>query len=195
MSAAWTTTPDATSQYEIQANSDYLYFLGNNAVTMYRYVISTNTWTAMAPTTARAGAPVAGMGVVCIGKSGDSVWAYESNIKDGRYIYSFRGTSAALDRFDIAGGTAGAGAWQAITYPGPTETFNTGSSFFVMGRYIYIRKDATNRFFKYSVRGNYIEPLATNLYPDSTAVLGNKIWVKNYDSTAGIQWLYSLQNT
>jgi hypothetical protein len=64
-----------------------------------------------------------------------------------------------------------------------------------MGRYIYIRKDATNRFFKYSIRGNYIEPLSTNLYPDWTVVLGNKMWVKNYDSTATVQWVYSLQNT
>lgn len=64
-----------------------------------------------------------------------------------------------------------------------------------MGRFIYIRKDATNRFFKYSVRGNFIDPFATNLFPDGTALLGNKIWVKNYDSTQDIQWVYSLQNT
>jgi hypothetical protein len=64
-----------------------------------------------------------------------------------------------------------------------------------MGRYIFIRKDATNRFFKFSVRGNYLEPLTTNLFPDGTAVLGNKIWVKNYDSTQDIQWVYALQNT
>jgi hypothetical protein len=89
-STAWTTTPDATSQYAIEANEDYLYLLGNNAVTMYRYSISANTWTTMSPTTARAGAPVAGMGAVAIGKSGESSWANETAILDGRYIYSFR---------------------------------------------------------------------------------------------------------
>jgi len=89
-STAWTTTPDATSQYEITANEDFIYLLGNNAVTMYKYTISTNTWSTMAPTTARAGAPIAGMGAVGIGKTGDAIWADESNIKDGRYIYSFR---------------------------------------------------------------------------------------------------------
>ena len=193
--AAWTVQPDATSTYEITANEDYLYLLGNAAVTMYRYSISGNTWTVMAPTTARAAAPSTGMSAGVIGVSGETAWADETNIQDGRYIYSFRaGAGVLLDRFDIAGGTAGAGAWLNINYIG-TETFTTGSSAFIMGRYIFIRKDATNRFFKYSVRGNYIEPLTVNLYPDSTAALGQKIWVKNLDSAASVQWLYSLGNT
>lgn len=195
VSSAWTTNPDATSTYEIQAHSDWIYFLGNNAVTMYRYSISANTWTTLAPTTARAGAPSTGMGACAVGISGETDWANESTIKNGRYIYSPRGgATATIDRFDIAGGTAGAGAWQALTYVG-TETFTTGSSHFVKGRYLYMRKDATNRFFKYSVRGNYIEPLATNLYTDGAALLGNKIWVKNLDSTGAVAWLYSLRNT
>lgn len=195
VSSAWTTVPDATSQYEIQANSDYLYYMGTNAITMYRYSISANTWTTMAPTVARGGAPVLGMGAACIGISGETSWADESAIKNGRYIYSFRGGgTATLDRFDIAGGTAGAGAWQAITYVG-TEVFGGGSSYFAMGGYVYIRKDATNRFFKYSVRGNYIEPLTTDFYPDGAALAGNKMWVKNLDSTAAVQWVYSLGNT
>lgn len=194
VSVAWTTIPDATSQYEIQSNSDYLYFLGNNAVTMYRYSISANTWTVMAPTTARAWAPSIWMGAVAIGKSWETAWADETNIQDWRYIYSFRGGgTGALDRFDIAGGTAGAGAWFAVIYAG-TEVISTWGSCFAMGRYIYIRL-STHRFFKYSVRWNYIEPLTTNLFPDGGAIIGNKIWVKNYDSTWSIQWLYSIQNT
>lgn len=58
---------------------------------MYRYSISLNTWTVMAPTVARAGAMVAGGGANRAGKTGDENWANESDIKDGRYIYSFRG--------------------------------------------------------------------------------------------------------
>lgn len=191
---AWTTNPDATSVYAIEANEDYLYLMGNNAVTMYRYSISANTWTVMAPTTARAGAPVAGMTANAVGTTGDADWALETAIQDGRYIYSFRGTGTALDRFDIAGGTAGAGAWAAITYVG-TETINTGSSAFVMGKWIYVRKDAVNRFFKYSVTDNIILPFATNLYTDGTAVLGHKVWVKNLDTAKTVQWLYSIMNT
>ena len=88
--ATWTVTPDATSVYEITGNDDFIYLLGNNAVTMYRYSQSANTWTTMAPTTARAGAMVVGGGANWVGKTGDTNWADESNIKDGRYIYSFR---------------------------------------------------------------------------------------------------------
>lgn len=102
-----------------------------------------------------------------------------------------------LDRFDIAGGTAGAGAWLNIAYVGIAETFTTGSSYAVSGRYIYMRKDATHRFFKFSVTGHYIEPLTTNLYPDGTAVAGDKLWIKAYnDGTSDVLfWLYSLRNT
>lgn len=192
-SAAWTTTPDATSQYVIEANEDWLYLLGNNAVTMYRYSISANAWTVLAPTTARSGAPIAGMTANAVSITGDALWASESAILNGRYIYSFRGGSATLDRFDIAGGTAGAGAWAIVAYVG-TETFNTGSSAFPMGGFLYVRKDATNRFFKYSVVDNAMRPFATNLYTDGAALLGHKIWVKNLPGS-DIKWLYSLSNT
>jgi len=192
---AWTTTPDTTSVYVIEPNEDYLYLLGNNAVTMYRYSVSGNSWTVMAPTVARGAAPGAGMGACPIISTGDETWADETNIKDGRYIYSFRGgAGAVLDRFDTAGGTSGAGAWLAVTYVGQ-ETFTTGSGYNADGGYIYIRKDATNRFFKYSLRGNYLEPFTTNMYTEGAAVLGNKIWVHDYDGTGTVKWVYSLMNT
>ena len=195
VSTAWTTTPDATSVYAIEGNEDFLYLLGNNAVTMYRYSISANTWTVMAPTTARAAAPTAGMSADVVIQTGDSVWANENAILDGRYIYSMRGGNGALiDRFDIAGGTAGAGAWANVVYQG-AELFGAGSHANIDGRYIYMRKDATNRFFKYNIIGNYSEPLAVNFVADSTAVAGQKIWVKNLDSTGTVKWLYSLANT
>ena len=193
---AWTTNPDATSQYVIEANQDFAYLVGNNAVTMYRYSRSANTWTTMAPTTARSAAPSTGSSLNWVGKTGDANWANESDIKDGRYLFSVRGgASALIDRFDIAGGTAGAGAWLALSYPGATETFTTGSSAGWSGRYLYVRKDATNRFFKFSVRGNYMEPLSSNLYADGAAVLGKKIWVKDYDGTDTLKWVYALRNS
>lgn len=195
---AWTTTPDATSVYAIEGNEDFLYLLGNNAVTMYRYSISANTWTVMSPTTARTAAPIAGMSADVVIKTGNSVWADESNIQDGRYIYSVRGgtaitTGALIDRFDIAGGTAGAGAWANVNYQG-TEFFTTGSSASIDGRYIYLRKDNTGRYFKYNITDNYIEPLSTNLIAESTAVNGQKTWVKSLDSTGTVKWLYAIGN-
>lgn len=188
-------TIDSTSVYLIESNEDNIYLLGNNAVTMYRYSISANTWTVMSPTVARSAAPGLGMCAAWVGETGNSVWATENVIQDGRYIYSMRGGAGALiDRFDIAGGTAGAGAWAAVTYIG-TETFTTGSSAFQAGQFLYIRKDATNRFFKFDIVGNVMIPFSTNLYTDGAALLGQKIWVKSLDSTEDVQWVYSLQNT
>jgi len=196
--AAWTVTPDATSEYSIEGNDDFVYLLGNNAVTMYRYSFTSNTWTTMAPTVARSAAMVAGGGANWVQSTGDTNFDDENTGFAGRYIFSFRGgAGAVLDRFDIAGGAAGAGAWAVITYLSAGETFTTGSSYAAWTRYILIRKDATNRFFKYSVRGNYMEPLSTNLYPDGAALLGDKLWVKNYVESGVVKatWLYSLANT
>ena len=195
---AWTVTPDATSVYNIEGNDDFLYLIGNNAVTMYRYSISGNTWAVMAPTTARGAAMVLWGWANWVSKSWDSQWANESDIKDWRYIYSFRwGAAGTLDRFDIAGGTAWAGAWLNIAYVGIAEVFGAWSSYAVSGRYIYIRKDAVHRYFKFSVRGHYIEPLTTNLYPDGAAVAWDKLFVKAYnDGTSDVLfWLYSIRNT
>lgn len=194
----WTVTPDATSVYAIEANDDFLYLLGNNAVTMYRYSISGGTWSTLAPTTARSGAPIAGMGANWIGKTSDAIWGDENAILDGRYIYSFRGGSAVLDRYDIAGGTAGAGAWAQITYIGANETFSTGSSYDADCCKIFIRKESTGRFFKYNVVGNNIYPFNTDDYADGTAILGDKLFTVAYSGGIGsdtIGWLYYLQNT
>jgi hypothetical protein len=96
-----------------------------------------------------------------------------------------------LTRYDIALNT-----WLADTSYGPiAETFASGSASAALGRYMFLRKDATNRFFKLSTRGNYVGALSTNLYPDGAAVIGDKLWVKLLDSTSGIAWLYSLANT
>lgn len=192
--ATWTTTPDSTSTYIISGNEDYLYLIGNAAVTMYRYSISGNSWTVMAPTVARSAAPAVGMGFDWIGITGDVGWGDESAILDGQYIYSPRGgASANIDRFKISGGTAGAGAWSVIA-PVPTETFTTGSSHFVSGRYIYMVKEATNRFFKYAIRGNYIEPVSTDFYTSGTALAGHKLWVKSLNQKGTVKWLYYWRN-
>ena len=111
VSAAWTTAPDATSVYELTGNDDFLYYLGNNAVTMYRYSISANTWTTLAPGVARGGAPGAGMSGHWVWGATEADWTAENTIQNGRYIYSFRGAGGALlDRYDIA-----ANSWAAIT--------------------------------------------------------------------------------
>jgi hypothetical protein len=194
VSSAWATQPDATSVYSIEGNDDFLYLLGNNAVTMYRYSISGNSWSTLSPTAARGSATGLGFTANWVGKTDDTNWANESTIQDGRYIYSFQGGgTTGLHRYDIAVNT-----WATITQtPAQTETFTTGTSAEWHSRYIYLRKDGSNRFFKYSVRGNYLEPLATNLYTESTPVLGQKIWMKNYEenNVEKLAWIYALGNS
>ncbi len=193
VTTAWTINPDATSNYEITGNDDFLYMMGNNAVTMYRYSISNNTWSTLAPIVARSGNPVAGMSANWAGKTSDVNWGIENAIIDGRYIYSFRGGgSNVLDRYDIA-----ANSWGVVSYVNMAETFASGSSYGINGRYIYIRKDATNRFFKYDIIGNYLESLSVNLYPDGGAVVGDKLWISVYqeENVTKATWLYSLRNS
>lgn len=194
VSTAWTTNPDATSQYAIEGNDDYLYLLGNGAVTMYRYSISANTWTTLAPISARAAAPGAGMSGNWVSKTGDTFWQNESAILDGRFLYSFRGAGTAdLHRYDIALNT-----WATISYQRPGETFTTGSCWDVDGPRIYGMKESTGRFFYYDVTDNEITGFTTDFYPQSTAVVGDKIFTVSYDDGAGgdvIDWIYYLGNS
>lgn len=193
VSSNWTVTPDATSQYAIEGNDDFLYLLGNGLVTMYRYSISGNSWTTISPAVARSSAPGTGMSANWANVVDSTGWDVENDIRNGRYIYSFRGgATGTLHRYDIA-----LNSWLEIAYNNLTETFTTGSSYAQMDRYIYIRKETTGRMFKFSISGNYLEPLTTTLYPESTAVLGDKMWGVKYveNGTVKLTWLYWLGNT
>ena len=188
--SAWTTQPDNTSYYVIEGNEDKIYLLGNGAVTMYAYTISSNTWATVSPSVARVGAPTTVMMAEWIGTTGVEGWADETAIMDGKYIYSPRGAATAtLTRYNIA-----TNAWGTVTYAG-AETFTTGSSSQSNGRYLYIIQNSTGRVFKYSARGNYLEPVTKTDYTQSTAVIGDKMWIKKYDSRGKITWLYNVLNT
>lgn len=193
VSTNWTVTPDATSVYTIESNDDFLYLLGNGAVTMYRYSISSNTWTTLSPSVARAAAPGAGQSADWVGKSTIFSWDNENDIRDGRFIYSFRGNGTNfLDRYDIALNT-----WLNIAYNNATETFASSSSYKFMDGYIYIRKEATNRMFKFDVGKNYLQPLTTVFYTENTAQVGNKLWFSKYveDGVTKLRWIYWLGNS
>jgi len=189
---AWTTAPDATSTYHLQGNDDFLYLIGNAAVTMYRYQISTNAWTTLSPVAARAGAPGAGVSGQWVWGAPEADWTGESAIRNGRYIYSFRGgASAALDRYDIAGNT-----WDAITYTPAGETFTTGSKYCVIDGNIYITKEATGRWFRYNVATALMDGWHTQLYPHSTAVVGDTCFdIAYFDGATKIPYIYIMLNT
>lgn len=189
---AWTTTPDATSVYSIEGNDDFLYYMGSNAVTLYRYSISGGTWATLTPGVARAAAPVAGMSGHWIWEATDSAWNNESAILSGRYIYSFRGTGAVLDRYDIAGNT-----WaNALTYAPATETFNTGSKYIYKEDAIYVQKDATGRWFRHNFVTSEQDGFGTMTYTQGAAVLGDTAFDVAYtDGATEIEYLYMILNT
>lgn len=191
---------DDTSTFVIEGDENALYYLGNAAVTMYKYSISGNSWSTVAPTTARTGAPGAGLTADFVGVTGDAGWADITNIKDGRYIYSFRGGGATtLDRFDISGGTNGAGAWLPIIYTPVITTFTTGDGSDWSGRYIYLAKEGSatvpQRIYAFDIIGNTMIAVTTDWYLGGAVLIGNKIWVRALSSAGLIKWLYCLQST
>jgi hypothetical protein len=190
--ATWTTTPDATSQYVIEGNDNFLYLLGNNAVTMYRYDIGANTWSTLSPVAARAAAPGAGMSSHWVHTSSETDWNNESAIIAGRYIYSFAGAAgAALHRYDIAGNT-----WATLTYAPATETFAAGSKYALHNDILYMQKEATGRWFQYDFVRSEMLPWSTMLYPQGAAIVGDTAFDVVYeDGATEIFYVYMLLNT
>lgn len=192
VSANWTTNPDATSQYSLEGNDDFLYFMGNNTVTLYRYSVSGNSWSTLTPGVARGGAPGASMSGHWVHSVSASDWTNENVIQNGRYIYSFRGAgSALLDRYDIAGNT-----WAAITFSPATETFTTGTKYAYCKDRIYIQKEATGRWFVFDFAESAMQPWSTMTYTQGAAVLGDTGFDVTYkDGATEIDYIYMALNT
>lgn len=201
VSAAWTVNPDATSVYAIEGNEDFMYLLGNNSVALYRFQISANTWTQLTPTAARAGAMGAGGSANWIDSALN--WDNETSVphttgstllkQNGRYIYSFRGGgSSTLDVYDIAANT-----WiSGLAYGNQTETFNSGSYSCDINGNIFLQKEGTGRSFKFDVSKNLIQSLSTNVTPQGTTLVGNRMFVLPYtDGAVEINFLYSIIHT
>lgn len=153
------------------------------------------------PLTARAGAAVAGMSADFIGKTGDAGWADITNIKDGKYIYSFRGTTSVLDRLSLNGGTSGVPTWEVVTYQPSLTTWATGTStcWSAMTPNIYIVKEGSTtvpqRVYSYSVVGNTVKAISSDWYLGGAALLGNKVWIRSLSNEYVIRWLHVLQST
>lgn len=192
VSAAWTTQPDATSIYHIEGNDDFIYLMGNNAVALYRYSISGNAWTTLAPAPARAVAPgLAASAHWVYGVTEDARWTDENAIINGRRIYSFRGgAGAALDYYDIA-----ANAWTSgVTYAPAVETFTTGTKYVYSGDYLFIHKDATGRWFRYSIAQQSMVGWSTNVYPSGAALLGDTAY-DVVEPETGVRFIQYILNT
>ena len=192
-STAWTTAPDATSVYSIEGNDDFIYYMGSNAVTLFRYSISGGTWTTLSPTAARAAAPGLGMSGHWVFEATDAAWNSESAIQNGRYIYSFRGGSGAvLDRYDIALNTWASG----LTYAPATEVFGGGSKYVYRNDFIYTQKDTTGRWFRYNVVTGEQDGWSTMTYTQGGAVGGDTAFDVHYaDGATEIEYVYMVLNT
>lgn len=203
VSAAWTVTPDATSVYSLEGNDDWFYLLGNNAVTMYRFSVSGNTWSTLSPVAARSAALGAGGSADWI--DGVAEWAgNETQVahyttllyrQNGRYIYSLRGGgSSALDVYDIVANT-----WiSGVAYGNQNETFNAGSSSVDLDGHIYVTKEATGRVYDFVVARNKLEPYSTNPMQAAlggTAVEGDKMAILPYVDGAEANFLYMLRHS
>jgi len=183
----WTVNPDSTSVYSIEGNDDVFYLMGNNAVTLYKFVVSTNTWSTLSPTAARSAAMATGGTADWIdgvtGWNNETLVAHYSTTlykQNGRYIYSFRGGATnTLDVYDIAANT-----WiSGISYSGQMETFGAGSSSVDVSGQIFINKEATGRIFALDVDKNDLTPIATNTTQvalGGTAVVGDKMFILPY---------------
>ena len=189
----WTITPDATSVYAIEGNDDYLYYIGSNAVTTYRYSITSNSWTTLAPTAARAAAPTTGMSGHWVWGSTEADWTAENAIKNGRYIYSFRGGAGmVLDAYDIALNTWVSG----VTVSPAAETFTTGTKYAYVGNYLYIQKDATGRWMRYNFATQELDGWSTMTYTQGAAVLGDTAFdVTYHDGATDVVYIQMFLNT
>lgn len=185
----WTTAPNATSQYVIEGCDDYIYLLGNGVVGLYRYSISADSWTLINPTVARSGAPVAGMSAHWIYDVQNPDWKDESNFLNGTYIYSFRGTTAILDRYNIS-----TNAWENdIPYAPKVDVFATGTSWVYGANYIMCMQPATGRLLKYNLAENRMEPCSQLWYAQSTVHLGDRLFDVVYeDGPTKLRWVYYL---
>jgi hypothetical protein len=192
---------DATSTFVIEGDENAIYLMGNNTTTTVKYSISGNSWANLSPTTARAGNAVAGMSGDFVGVTGDTGWADITNIKNGRYIYSFRGATSVLDRLNINGGTAGVPTWEVVTYQPSLQTWATGvgTDWDAGTPDIHIAKEGTaaipQRFYKFDVVKNTMIPITSDWFLGGAALLGNKVWIRCLSSSNLVKWLYVLQST
>ena len=196
VSSAWSTNPDSTSTYVLEANDDFLYLAGGSAVALYRYSISGNTWSTLSPGTARSVAPGAGTSLSWIAVASDASWADETNIKNGRYLYSFQGASSGnLSYYDISANT-----WVNLTTTyqrggGADVLVAAGGYHMAVDReFIYIVQVSPVSVvtcWRFNAVTQSLDPWAMYYYPFNAAGNGNRATIASYtDGGTTIRWVY-----
>lgn len=206
--AAFSTTPTVGDIFYIEGNDDRFYLLGNNAVTTYKYLESTNTWSTITPGTARGGAISTGGTFDWINEVPDALWqptatgapnpltedglAFRQN---GRYFLSARGNgSAVIDLFDAAAET-----WiNDVMYGNRNEGISAAGCSVDKDGMIYFMEAATGGFTIFDTTLWEMRPFDIDPYPQSTTVVGDKMFILNWrDEDGGVtkNYLYHFNHT
>jgi len=160
------------SAYNSSGNDDYIYLIGNNSTTWYRYSISGNSWTTMStslPAAAGAGCSL--------------IWPWDF---DADKLYFIRGGGTA----SIYVYSFSSNSWTTLSYQPASETFGAGSSaIYVPGqKRIYITKDTTHRIYYLELSENRMYPGGMWPYASGSAVTGRAMaYVKSPD---GAEYIY-----
>ncbi|MEK6443661.1 hypothetical protein [Pseudonocardia sp. T1-2H] len=174
---AWTTTPDATSTYQIVPSSDFLYFLvGNNSTAVWKIDVMATTlaWTAVAalPGTANGGAN----------------FMHPASSAPFRLV-ALRGNGTANIYFYDPGNNS----WSTPTVLAASETFTTGASSALMPgrRKMFIQKEGSPRCYILDLVTGALDGAGFMPYASPAGYDGHR--ARYVKSASGVEWLYLLR--
>jgi len=175
----WTTTPDATSTYEIVPSSDFLYYMpGNGGTGFYKIDLNTGltatTWT----TLTSIPAAVSGGGQISYqrARSPFSLMALRGNATSSIYQYNIaHNRICSYKRIYLV-----------------SETFTTGSTMTAAAstdyNKMFILRDNSTRLYAYDLTTGILEPAGTLPYAAPAGYEGHRLaYIKSAD---GVPWLY-----
>jgi len=182
--AAWTTTPDISSVYVIEGNSDYLYFTGNSSTVMLRYSRSANTWSSLAAAPAGTTASLHH-----IDREPDPSWSLESNFLNGRYLYSLRnGSGGPIYRYDLTADT-----WSQVVYSPNAETIDIGSTTLYVNGILYVQKNASAtgyRWFKFYPSTSVMVPWTALAWSNNLLSAGQRAFATSVTGPNGLTYYH-----
>lgn len=189
LGSAWTVQPSANAKFVIENPNLIILQNGTQAgMLTYNYsqttinngtaTIAANTWSATYFNATHSAAIAAGAMMFPSWSHEPQTQSDGSRLSRHSYVWVFRGNSATLDRFDIAGGVNG--AWSDnVTYNNP-QSFTTGSSgdhdaVQFLGEYAYIVAGATAVMYQFNVAYPSLIPWTTLPLQSGTAAVSQRV--------------------
>lgn len=191
----WTVTPSSSAKFVVENDDDKILLRSSATTTVYNYNITAGTW----DTTTWATAVAHGAGVVF-----EQGFGYTRDIAANArhsFVYCVRGgASSAIDVLDIA--AAATGTWtNDIVYGNKAQTFTTGTTGAYdpatkQGRLMQLNANGTQRFARFDMKNRVMEPGSYLRFPQSTAVVGQKMANALFiDGATKVNFVYALNNT